>query len=262
MIVPRGRVLQAAWYTPAVISRLTGILLVLLALGVGACASAKVKPGSRVDLSAAQQAVEAARKAGAPAKAPDMFKQAERHLREAESVAGAKDLTPEKSVRAQGLGELATAEAHCAVTLARLPTPGAERTARTPPAEVERANSRVRKLEEDNKRLEERIALLLHDLDVTETEIIRTKARLKGIETKAEASSAIAEARILMGRLDAKANAATLSLCEDSLAKAEKQLQQENYGAALFFAMKAQDAATKAQESPDSRRPSPIPPPD
>jgi hypothetical protein len=212
-----------------------------------------------VDLSAAQQAVEAARKAGAPAKAPDMFKQAERHLREAQSAAAAKDLTPEKSVRAQGLGDLATSEAHCAATLARLATP-ADRPARTPRAEVERANTRVRKLEEDNRRLDERVALLLHDLDVTETEIIRTKARLKGIETKAEASSAIAEARILMGRLDAKANAPTLSMCEDSLAKAEKQLQQENYGAALFFAMKAQEAATKAQESPDSRRPSPSPP--
>ena len=232
----------------------------LLPLAVGACASAKVRPGARVDLSAAQQAVEAARKAGAPTKAPDMFKQAERHLREAQSAAAAKDLTPEKSVRARGLGELATSEAHCAATLARLATPGPDRTARTPPAEVERANTRVRKLEEDNRRLDERIALLLHDLDVTETEIIRTKARLKGIETKAEASSAIAEARILMGRLDTKAKAATLSMCEDSLAKAEKQLQQENYGAALFFAMKAQDAATKAQESPDSRRPSPSPP--
>jgi hypothetical protein len=244
-----------------VISRLTGVSLALLALAVGACASAKVKPvASRVDLSAAQQAVEAARKAGAPAKAPEVFKQAERHLHEAESVAGAKDLTPEKSVRAQGLGELATAEAHCAVTLTRLAATAADRTARAPTLEVERANTRVRKLEEDNKRLEERIALLLHDLDVTETEIIRTKARLKGIETKAEASSAIAEARILMGRLDPKANAATLGMCEDSLAKAEKQLQQENYGAALFFAMKAQDAATKAQESPDSRRPSPTPP--
>jgi hypothetical protein len=189
-----------------------------------------------------------------------MFKQAERHLHEAQSAAAVKDLTPENSVRAQGLGELATSEAHCAVTLARLATPAADRTARTPPAEVERANARARKLEEDNRRLDERIALLLHDLDVTETEIIRTKARLKGIETKAEASSAIAEARILMGRLDTKAKAATLSMCEDSLAKAEKQLQQENYGAALFFAMKAQDAATKAQESPDSRRPSPSPP--
>jgi len=245
-----------------VISRITRLLPVLLPLALGACASAKVRPGARVDLSVAQQAVEAARKAGAPAKAPDMFKQAERHLREAQSAAAVKDLTPENSVRAQGLGELATSEAHCAVTLARLatPAPAPDRTARTPPAEVERANARARRLEEDNRRLEERIALLLHDLDVTETEIIRTKARLKGIETKAEASSAIAEARILMGRLDAKANAATLGMCEDSLAKAEKQLQQENFGAALFFAMKAQDAATKAHESPDSRRPSPTPP--
>jgi len=247
-------------YTPAVISRLERPLPIALALALGACATARVKPGAKVDLGAAQQAVEAARKAGAPVRAAEMFKQAERHLREAESVAAAKDLTPEKSVRAQGLGELAATEAHCATTLARLPSPATERTAKGPPAEVERANSRARKLEEDNRRLDERIALLLHDLDVTETEIIRTKARLKGIETKAEASSAIAEARILMGRLDPKSKAATLSMCEDSLAKAEKQLQQENYGAALFFAMKAQDAATKAQESPDSRRPSPTPP--
>jgi hypothetical protein len=242
-----------------VISRITRLLPVLLPLALGACASAKVRPGARVDLTAAQQAVEAARKAGAPAKAPDMFKQAERHLHEAQSAAAAKALTPEQSIRAQGLGELAASEAHCAVTLVRLAS-APDRTARTPPAEIERANTRARKLEDDNRRLEERIALLLHDLDVTETEIIRTKARLKGIETKAEASSAIAEARILMGRLDTKANAPTLGMCEDSLAKAEKQLQQENYGAALFFAMKAQDAATKAQESPDSRRPSPSPP--
>jgi len=238
------------------------LLAIVMPLAVGGCATAKVRPGSKVDLTAAHQAVEAARKAGAPARAPDMFKQAERHLHEAESVAGSKDLTPEKSVRAQGLGELAATEAHCAVTLARLAAPAPDRPAKVPAPEVERANTRARKLEDDNRRLEERIALLLHDLDVTETEIIRTKARLKGIETKAEASSAIAEARILMGRLDSKAHAATLAICEDSLAKAEKQLQQENYGAALFFAMKAQDAATKAQESPDSRRPSPTPPPD
>lgn len=242
------------------IARASRLLPVLLPLALGACASAKVRPGSRVDLSAARQAVEAARKAGAPARAADTFKQAERHLREAESLAAAKDLTAESSVRAQGLGQLAVAEAHCATTLARLPAANTERTARTTPVEVERANTRSKKLEEDVRRLEERIALLLHDLEVTETEVIRTKARLKGIETKAEASSVIAEARILMGRLDAKNNAATLSLCEDSLAKAEKQLQQENYGAALFFAMKAQDAATKAQESPDARRASPSPP--
>jgi hypothetical protein len=243
-----------------VISRLACLLPLVVPLAFGGCASAKVRPAGRIDLSTAQQAVEAARKAGAPTKAADTFKQAERHLGEAEALAADKDLTAEKSVRAQGLGELAAAEAHCATTLARLSSP-APTTAKPPPAEVERANARTKKLEEDSRRLEERIALLLHDLEVTETEVIRTKARLKGIETKAEASSAIAEARILMGRLDAKANAAILSMCEDSLAKAEKQLQQENYGAALFFAMKAQDAATKAHESPD-RRASPSPPPD
>lgn len=249
---------KAACYTPAVVPRLPWLLALLLTPVLAACASAKVRPASHVDLSAARQAVEAARKAGAPAKAPDAFKQAERHLREAESMAGAKELTPEKSVRARGLGELAAAEARCATTLALLATSG-DRAAKSGAGEVERVSARLRKAEEDNRRLEERIALLLHDLDVTETEVIRTKARLKGIETKAEASSAIAEARILMGRLDPKTKAATLSLCEDSLAKAEKQLQQENYGAALFFAMKAQDAATKAQESPDARRPSPSP---
>jgi predicted RNase H-like nuclease (RuvC/YqgF family) len=237
------------------------LVSLLLPLAIGACASAKPRPGGKVDLTAARQAVEAARKAGAPSKAADTFKRAERHLREAESLAGSTDLTAEKSVRAQSLGELAAAEAHCAVNLARLSGGGGtERTARTTPDTPSSSRS-SRKLEDEVKRLEERIALLLHDLEVTETEVIRTKARLKGIETKAEASSAIAEARILMGRLDAKSSAATLNLCEDSLAKAEKQLQQENYGAAIFFAMKAQDAATKAQESPD-RRPSPTPPPD
>ena len=245
---------------PAVLPRVLRPLPLVLGLALGACASAKVKPAAHVDLTAARQAVEAARKAGAPAKAPDSFKQAERHLQEAESLAAAKDLTAESSARAQGLGELASAEAQCSVNLTHLQS-GAERAARNAPAEAERS-ARLKKMEEDNRRLEERIALLLHDLEVTETEVIRTKARLKGIETKAEASSAIAEARILMGRLDPKTSAATLGLCEDSLAKAEKQLQQENYGAALFFAMKAQDAATKAQESPDSRRaPSPTPPP-
>jgi hypothetical protein len=243
-----------------VVRLFTRIAALLLAVSLAACASAKVRPASsRVDLSGARQAVEAARKAGAAAKAPETFKQAERHLRDAESLASAKELTSERSLRAQSLGELATAQAHCALTLSRLAT-APERTAKPGTVEVERANTRLKKAEEDHKRLEERIALLLRDLEVTETEVIRTKARLKGIETKAEASSAIAEARILMGRLDPKTNAATLGLCEDSLAKAEKQLQQENYGAALFFAMKAQDAATKAQESPDARRPAASPP--
>ena len=236
------------------------ILLALLSpLAFAACASAKVRPAPRVDLSGARQAVEGARKAGASVKAPDVFKQAERHLAQAEALAGAKDPGPETSIRAEGLGELAAAEAHCATTLARLADSAEKAEKPAKASEPERTGPRLKKAEEDNRRLEERIALLLHDLEITETEVIRTKARLKGIGTKAEASSAIAEARILMGRLDPRTSAATLSRCEESLAKAEKQIKEENYGAALFFAIKAQDVATKARESPDPGRSSPSP---
>ncbi len=48
-------------------------------------------------------------------------------------------------------------------------------------------------------------------------------------------------------------------LGEESLAKAEQQLQQDNYGAALFFALKVQDLAVKAQDFPPARRPAPDP---
>jgi len=112
--------------------------------------------------------------------------------------------------------------------------------------------ARLRKAEEDQRRLEDRIELLQRDLEVTETELIRSKARLKGNETKAEASAAVAEAQILAGRLaQDKTRASTLARTRESLAKAEEQLGLGNYGAAIFFALKAQDTATRStQETP------------
>jgi SH3 domain-containing protein len=233
---------------------------------LGACATAGTPPP--VNLAPARAALNDAMEAGAPKASPDSFNEAERHLKEAERLAamrgkGARD----RSIRAEGLVQLATAEAHCAATAARLASSlkveKEKRTSNT--ADVDRLNARLRRSEEDQRRLEERVVLLLRDLELTETEIIRTKARLKGIETRAEASSAIAEARILAGRLDPKARAVTLSLCNENIAKAEQQLTQVNYGAAVFFAMKAQDIAKKAQEGndasrhlgPDDERPSP-----
>jgi SH3-like domain-containing protein len=47
-------------------------------------------------------------------------------------------------------------------------------------------------------------------------------------------------------------------LGQQSLSKAEQQLVDENYGAAIFFALKAQDMATRAQD-PDARRSTPAP---
>jgi len=212
-----------------------------------------------VDFTPARAALEDARQAGAPKSAAETYAEADSHLKEAEALvatqgSGARD----RSLRADGLARLAAAEARCAAAAARLSVSAKvereKRTANT--ADVDRLNARLKKSEEDQRRLEERIALLQRDLELTETEIIRTKARLKGIETRAEASSAIAEARILAGRLDAKARAATLSLCNENIAKAEAQLTATpvNYGAAVFFATKAQDIAKKAQEASDPGR--------
>jgi hypothetical protein len=50
-----------------------------------------------------------------------------------------------------------------------------------------------------------------------------------------------------MSRLDAR-DRATVSRCQELLEKAEQQIGENNFGAAVFFARKAQDIATKAGE--------------
>jgi len=227
-----------------------------LAFAAAACASTSPRPLT-VDLGAARAALEDARQAGAPKSAPQTYASADSHLKEAEKLVAAMGSGGrERSLRAEGLANLAAAEARCAAAAARqAATARGDRDKRTAPtSDLDRLNARLKKSDEDQRRLEERIALLQRDLELTETEIIRTKARLKGIETRAEASSAIAEARILAGRLDARGRAATLSLCNENIAKAEQQLTQVNYGAAVFFATKAQDIAKKAQEASDPAR--------
>jgi hypothetical protein len=212
-----------------------------LAALLAACASGN---RLRVDLNPARESLQAARDAGAAEKAPEAFQNAQHTLEQAERLAPAG--SPEArdaALRAEWSARLALSEAQCAARLA-----DAANADKSPRAESERLNIRLRRSEEDLRRLEEQLALQRRELEVTETELIRTKARLKGIETKAEASSAIAEARILMRRLDARRNAAALGLCQDSIAKAEQQLLEDNFGAALFFALKAQTTALKGQE--------------
>ena len=219
---------------------------VFLGAALGACATAKT-PAPRVDLDPARQAVEAARQAGASDKAETVFTRAVGHLTEAESLvaspAGKGDA--ERSRQAEGLARLALTEAQCAESMARL-SGSAGRTQSAagplPSSEAEKLRAQLRRAEEEERRLEERVALLQRDLEMTETEVIRTKAKLKGVETKAEASSAIAEARILMRRLSQeKGRSQSSARCKELLDRAEQQLREENFGAAAFFASKAQD---------------------
>jgi hypothetical protein len=215
-----------------------------LFLSAWAAACASAPPGPHVDLAPARAAVDEARKGGAEQRAPQALARAEQTLDKAETLAASEDRA--RRTEALRLAEVAATEARCALELSRS-SRSVERV--TIAAEGERNAGRVRRLEEEHRRLEDRIALLLRDLEMTETELIRSKARLKGNETKAEASAAIAEARILMRRLDDESGGASaLARGQESLAKAEEQLLAGNYGAAIFFAMKAQDTATRSQQ--------------
>jgi hypothetical protein len=221
---------------------------VLLAVSLVGCASTKggTKPTGGLDLGPARVAVDEARRAGAPQRVPEIFNQAEGHLKEAEAISANSGATPDATQRAGVLGRLAAAEAHCATDLARLYPKG------PPPDKTPHGSSdlagRLRRSEEERRRLEQRVTLLQRELELTETEVVRTKARLQGNETKADASSAIAEARILMGRLDPR-DKVTLGRSQELLSKAELQLSENNFGAAVFFARKVQDMVTKGREA-------------
>src|SRR5262245_37181400 len=219
-------------------------LVIGIVLPLAGCASSGT--ASKVDLTPARDAVENARKAGAPERAPETFTRAQGHLNEAEALADGKGRDGEDRVRqAEALSRLARAEAECATSIAGLvqPEPSvqaeASRSASAPESDLE---ARLRRANDDQQRLEARVALLLKELEITETEVIRTKAKLKGLETKAAASSAIAEARILMKRVaNDKSQTLDLTRCQQLLDRAEQQLAVDNFGAAAFFAMKAQD---------------------
>jgi hypothetical protein len=225
-------------------------LALTLAASAG-CATKQVAPPAAqpVDLKPARDALELAREAGADERAPDSFGRAQGHLNEAEALAA--DVASHDSRRqSEWLGRLATVEAQCATQIARQQDQQSDQRSLSTQQEVEKRNEKIRRHEDDQRRLEEQLALLKRELDFTETEMIRTKARLKGIETKAEASSAIAEGRILLGRMieEKGTRSQDVQRAQAALQRAENLLREENFGAAIFFAQKAQDAATKARE--------------
>jgi uncharacterized protein DUF4398 len=235
-----------AWSRGAVVAGLASFSI--------ACASSSTtarRPSAprAVNLVPARQAVEEARKAGAAEHAAESFNAAQDTLQQAETLIAASPRKPDPD--AQRLADIATAQAKGAASTARVAIELAE-LKRTATVGDRSLAARLKRAEEEQRRLEDRIELLQRDLEVTETELIRSKARLKGNETKAEASAAVAEAQILAGRLaQDRTKAATLARCRESLAKAEEQLGLGNYGAAIFFALKAQDTATRStQETP------------
>ena len=206
------------------------------ALAIFGCASS---PRTKVDLQPARTAVQKAREAGAAEKAPQDFARAEGHLKAAEAALA----QPERSDKAACLTEMATYEAECAFRLTTVEAE-AERLPEVQKEAVEAGQlaTRLKKAEEEQRRLEERVAVLVRDLDLTETEVIRTKAKLQGLETKADATSVIAETRVLFRRmLQQRGRTPSLVRCEELLDRAEAMVEANNHGAAVFMALKAQE---------------------
>lgn len=226
--------------------RLTCWPLVCLA---AACASAPPQVLPLVDLAPSRQALATVETAGfEPAEA--CLARARQHLQEAEALASA--ATAVDRQKADGLGKLALAEADCAAALveAHASARATEVAAREARAASE-AETRAHQAESGLRQLEERLALLQRHLDATETELIRSKARLKGVETRAEASAAIAEARVLMRRaLDARGRTDALGLCQVNLDKAEDAIEKANFGMAVFYAVQARDRAAELLQPP------------
>lgn len=200
-----------------------------------------------VDLAPARKAVEEARARAASAEAKECLARAEQDLAGAEKLASTSGA--EERSRAAVLASAAVAGAACVdrleVQARRLAVPSAA-AATGGSGEPEKLRARLRKAAEDQRTLEETLAVLQQDLETTENELIRTKAKLKGIETKAEASSAIAEAQTLILRSgDEKVRPTNVARAREKLGIAETQLRGGNYGAAVFFALQAQDLLEK-----------------
>lgn len=218
------------------------VFVVLWAFALVGCASsppAKSTGTSKpIDLQPARAAVQKARDAGAAEKAPQDFSRAEGHLKAAEAAA-----QRDQGDEASCLTEMATYEAECARRLTAVGV-DAERlsAAQKEAADAEQLAARLKKSEEEQHRLEERVAVLLRDLDLTETEVIRAKAKLQGLETKADATSVIAETRVLFRRgLQQRGRTPSLVRCEELLNRAEAMVDENNHGAAVFMALKAQE---------------------
>ncbi|MFI5184693.1 MAG: hypothetical protein ACHQNV_09855, partial [Vicinamibacteria bacterium] len=214
---------------------------------LSACASSGTPP-PKVDLGPAREAIEAARRVGADKKAPDPLGRAEAHLKEAEGLAAAARNNG-AAQEAASLGRLAATEAEWAASLASMPSPSPSprRLDESPGAARNELEARVRHAEEEQRRLEERVGLLLKELELTEQEVVRTKAKIKG-QSKAEASSAIAEARVLLRRMaDDKGRNLNLSRCQEVLDHAEQLLSEGDFSSAAFFAMKSQEMMEQAR---------------
>jgi DNA repair exonuclease SbcCD ATPase subunit len=105
--------------------------------------------------------------------------------------------------------------------------------------------------------LESKVERLTADLQQAEEALIATESGLRGIHTRADSVSRLAEARIRVGRAARAApwRAERVSEAQEKLEEAERQLAAGHFGSAIFFGSRAQRIANELiQEAEEIRQ--------
>jgi hypothetical protein len=112
------------------------------------------------------------------------------------------------------------------------------------------------------KELSERQALLQERLDEAFQEVVRAKAKLRSLESKAEAASNIAEAEVALKALKTRAagqdKGPGVIQAEYLLKMSVQELKKQNYGGALFLASQAKSLIKMGQQRLVSRGKIPV----
>jgi hypothetical protein len=107
------------------------------------------------------------------------------------------------------------------------------------------------------KELGERESALEAKLDEAIQEVVRTKSKLRSLETRAEAASNLAEAEIALKTMEAQAKGGggdrDLSQAKQLLKRSAEEFKIENYGGALYLANQAKSHLRTGEVRPTSR---------
>jgi hypothetical protein len=164
---------------------------------------------------------------------------------------------PTPAVNREALAEQARREA-CEQELAAAGEALAAREAAVRTAEARAVELNVRLLEKSAELQDasDRQAALQLQLDDAIQEVVRAKAKLRSLESRADAASTMAEAEIALKALQGRrggANRQELGKAEELLRMSADEFERENYGGALFLATQAKGHLRAAEVTPNPR---------
>jgi hypothetical protein len=107
------------------------------------------------------------------------------------------------------------------------------------------------------KEIGERESAMEAKLDEAIQEVVRTKSKLRSLESRAEAASNLAEAEIALKTMEAQAKGGggdrDLSQAKQLLKRSAEEFKNENYGGALYLANQAKGHLRTGEVRPTTR---------